>query len=287
MAMGFQYPPSSNSRGGASNTAAAFVWAILSFNLAAFIAGFVLTTRKNHVQGGLHPLRMNYPTPAQWRWRHQLLLTVCIACLIVSHSIVSFLSDGNKNFISTIDVNTTSSVFYAWLLVLLSAGFLNSLLSGGSLIVLRSGNMSGTVMDMFLGVAFALRSRNTSRMWRVMLQFCTFFAFYLGGIAGSLVFASTFASSSLLFPAIVLAPMWFFGCSLLFLRYRNPEYLSDAGRETIYEDVARGAAAQLDARPSHFAFRSHISSAIDTRSTFRATQGQFPMQKKSENMLDE
>lgn len=255
MAMSFQYPPSSNARGGASNTAGAFVLAILSFNMAAFIAGFVLTTRENHSQGGrLHPLRMNYPTRAHWRWRHQLLLSVCISCLIVSHFIVASQSHSNKNFISAIDVNTTSSVFWAWLLVTFSAGLLNALLSTGSMITLKAGTISGLVLDMFLGAALALRSRSTSRLWRVQLQFTTFAAFFIGGVAGSLVFTSSLGASSLLFPVAVLALMWLFGAILLFLRYRKADDASCEDTLFTDDDVARGSSAQLDARSSIIVF---------------------------------
>jgi hypothetical protein len=250
MAMGFQYPPARGSKGGASLSSEDFVLALISFNLPAFISGFVMTTRANHVVGGrLYPLRMNYPTSSHWRWRHQLLLTICIASLIACHAIVRFQNGGNKNFITTINVTNSSPMFWAWILATFASGFLNAMLSGGSLIVLRAGNMSGTVMDTFLGLAFALRSRSLVYMWRVVLLSGTYAAFYVGGIAGSLVFQSSFGASVMIFPAILLAPMWFLGIVLLWFRYRNVEGGAFNHLASFNDvDVARGTCAQIDAK---------------------------------------
>jgi hypothetical protein len=250
MAMGLQYPPAKGSKGGASLSSEDFALALISFNLPAFISGFVMTTRANHVSGGrLYPLQMNYPTSSHWRWRHQLLLTFCIASLAACHAIVRFQNGGNQNFISTINVTNSSSMFWAWILATFASGFLNAMLAGGSLIVLRAGNMSGTVMDAFLGLAFTLRSRSLVHMWRVLLLSCTYMAFYIGGIVGSLVFQSSFGASVMIFPAILLAPVWLLGFVLLWFRYRNVEggALNHVASFND-EDVARGTYAQIDAK---------------------------------------
>ncbi len=229
--------------------------AISFFGLAAFISGFTLTTRAgDSIDGRLYPLKMNYPTAAHWRWRHQLLLSLCIACLTASHVIVRHTNAGNKYYIAGIDFSiddpSTSLFFAAWLLALFASGFLNALLMPGHLIALRAGNTSGTIQDIFLGVGFALRSRSLRYMWRVRLLLCAYVAFYLGGIIGSLVFQSSFGASAVIFPAILLAPLWLLGCVLLAIRYSQPDVYRTRARDLAasYVDSARGSIAQLDTK---------------------------------------
>ena len=78
---------------------------------------------------------------------------------------------------------------------------------------------------------------------------CTYMAFFIGGIAGSLVFQSSFGASVMIFPAILLAPVWLLGIVLLWFRYRNVEGGALNHVASFNDvDVARGTYAQIDAK---------------------------------------
>ena len=227
------------------------------FGFAAFIAGFTLTTRVGDATDGrVYPLKMNCPTAAHWRWRHQLLLSLCIACLSASHALVQHANAGDKYYIASINVSVsdpaTNGVFAAWLLATCASGFLSALLVAGDLIALRAGAMQGTIHDIFLAMGFILRSRSLRYIWRVRLQLCTYLAFYLGGIIGSLVFRSSFGASAVIFPAILLLPLWLLGSVLCATRFSKPAVYRTKASDlaSIYVDAARGGIAQLDAKSS-------------------------------------
>jgi hypothetical protein len=251
-----------------------FALTIVFYGLGAFITGFMLTTRVGDSNDGkIYPLKMKYPTPKDWRWRHQLLLSLCIACLGASHALVRSSNGGDKNYIATINISVfnskTSSSFVAWLLAAFASGILNAFLASCEVMTLRACNMSGTVQDIFLGLGYALRSRSLRYMWRVRLLLCCFIAFYVGGISGSLVFRSSFGASAMLFPVIALTPFWLFGIGLLAFRYLKPAVyrstVSNAG--VIYDDVARGSVARLHGRASaaHFERAEPITRASFVR----------------------
>jgi len=231
--------------------------AILVFGSAAFISGFALTTQVgDSTDGRVYPLKMNYPTAARWHWRHQLLLSLCISCLSASHALVQHANAGDKYYIASINVSVsdpaTNGVFAAWLLAICASGFLNALLVPGDVITLRAGNMQGTIHDICLVMGFTLRSRSLRFFWRVRLQLCAYLAFYLGGIIGSLVFRSSFGASAVIFPAILLLPLWLLGSVLCATRYSNPAVYRTQASDlaSTYVDAVLGGIAQLDARSS-------------------------------------
>jgi len=233
---------------------AEFALTMFFYGLGAFISGFLLTTRMGQsVDGRIYPLRMNFPTPMHWRWRHQILLTFCMSCLAAAHALVRSANGDDKNYIAGITISIfdskTSSVFVAWMLTVFASGFLNAFTVTGSLITLRAGNVTGTVQDMFLALGFSLRSRSLRYVWRMRLLLCCFTGFYVGGIFGSLVFRSSFGASALLFPIFVLAPLWLIGAAMLSVRYSNPALYTNQKRVRnlgkTYVDVARGGLAQL------------------------------------------
>jgi ABC-type Fe3+-siderophore transport system permease subunit len=59
---------------------------VVSFGLGSCFTGVVLTARA--VDGSMALINMDFPTVASWRWRHQLIISVCMACLAVSDAIV-------------------------------------------------------------------------------------------------------------------------------------------------------------------------------------------------------
>ena len=59
---------------------------IVCLGLGTFFAGVVLTSRA--IDGSMALIKIDSPTVASWRWRHQLLITVSICCLAVSNAIV-------------------------------------------------------------------------------------------------------------------------------------------------------------------------------------------------------
>ena len=64
---------------------------VLSFGLGSFFVGIVLTSRA--IDGSMALIKMDYPTVASWRWRHQLLITVSICSVAVSNAIVQSEAD--------------------------------------------------------------------------------------------------------------------------------------------------------------------------------------------------
>jgi len=59
---------------------------IVCLGLGTFFAGVMLTSRA--IDGSMSLIKIDYPTVASWRWRHQLLVTVSVCCLAVSNAIV-------------------------------------------------------------------------------------------------------------------------------------------------------------------------------------------------------
>jgi hypothetical protein len=71
---------------------------VLCFGLGSFFAGIVLTSRA--IDGSMALIKMDYPTVASWRWRHQLLVTVSICSLAVSNAIVQSEADSAPSYAS-------------------------------------------------------------------------------------------------------------------------------------------------------------------------------------------
>ena len=203
---------------------------LIVFGISCFFCGFTLTTPGP--SGNLQHLKMDYPKPLTWSWKHQFLLTLCSLCLLISHAIVVNSTHGDKHYIDTIAISEGSAnliFFEACLLCTAAAAMLNCFLSQGNLIPLRASHVTGTAHDIFLGLGFALRSRSLRLIWRVRLLSTTYVGFFIGGIIGSAVYSTDFGQYAVITPVIFLTPMWLCGCGFLLLQLRR-EYLRRAGQ---------------------------------------------------------
>ena len=224
--MFFQYPPSSGAKGGNSYSSDEIALLLLVFGVSASVCGFTLTTTAaDSADTRLHHLKMNYPKPLSWSWRHQFLVSLCILYLGISHAIVQNISHADKHYIDTIGIDGSNNqiFFEACLLATAASATLNSLLSQGHLIALRASHVTGTIHDIFLGLGFALRSRSLRLMWRVRLLSCTYIGFFVGGSVGSVVYQSSLGPSSVLLPVFLLAPVWLVGAAFLLLQLRREQ----------------------------------------------------------------
>jgi uncharacterized membrane protein YoaK (UPF0700 family) len=220
------YPRPTGSAGYSADEIAAM---LLAFGLSCFVCGFTLTTVAG--DGRLNHLKMDYPKPLSWSWRHQLLLSLCCMYLLVAHIIVVNSTHGDKHYVDTIAISEASEnliFFEACLLCTAAAASLNCFLSQGNLVPLRASHVTGTAHDIFLGIGFSLRSRSLRVMWRVRLLSTTYIGFVVGGIIGSAAFNTDNGQYAILTPLFFLMPMWLCGCGFLCLQLRR-EYLRRIG----------------------------------------------------------
>jgi uncharacterized membrane protein YoaK (UPF0700 family) len=202
---------------------------LIVFGLSCFVCGFTLTTPG--ADGRLQHLKMDYPKPLSWSWKHQFILSLCFFYLVISHLIVVNSTHGNKHYIDSIAISEGSAniiFFEACLLCTAAAASLNCFLSQGVLVPLRASHVTGTAHDIFLGLGFSLRSKNLSIMWRVRLLSTTYVGFLVGGVIGSAVYNSDFGQYAVITPVIFLAPMWLCGGGFLCLQLRR-EFLRRSG----------------------------------------------------------
>jgi uncharacterized membrane protein YoaK (UPF0700 family) len=195
---------------------------LIVFGLSCFVCGFTLTVPG--ADGVLQHLKMDYPKPLSWTWRHQLILSLCFFYLIISHIIVVNSTHGNKHYIDSIAISEGSAnliFFEACLLSTAAAAALNCFLSQGVLVPLRASHVTGTAHDIFLGLGFSLRSKSLSIMWRVCLLSSTYVGFLVGGVIGSAVYNSEFGQYAVITPVVLLAPMWLCGCGFICLQLRR------------------------------------------------------------------
>jgi len=255
MAMSLQDPPSLSARGPSTYSAEEYALAVLAFGFGGFITGFVLITpSKESLDGRVYPSKMNFPSSASWRFGHQLLLSLCIACYAVAHALFQYSSSGNKLFISSkivVDIATNQNTVFvvSWLFNVFSSALLNGLLCTGAQVTLRAGNMDGHVLDVFMGMSDVLNSRSLRFMWRIRMQMLAIISFFSGCLIGSLVFQSSFGSP-LAFACIALSPVWLVGIVLFYQHHKeskaHPPRPSDL--HAAYVDTARGSVSQLDAQ---------------------------------------
>jgi uncharacterized membrane protein YeaQ/YmgE (transglycosylase-associated protein family) len=162
----------------------------------------------------------------QWRFNHQLLLTISITCFGLAHALFQIDSGGNKNHILSnviVDISSSQNGFFfcAWLFNIFSSALINGLLCTGAKIILRAGNMDGHVLDAFMGIADCVASRSLRLIWRVRAQTLAIAAFFVGCLAGSAVFQSAFGAAALCFACLALSPLWILGSALLLWRRRT------------------------------------------------------------------
>jgi hypothetical protein len=105
----------------------------------------------------MYPLQMNYPTPMHWRWRHQLLLSIVLACLPPSQVIYQSFFGDEFNFVASnnFSVGDSSSWTFlaSWYLLLFSTTFIAAMQHSGSIVTVRN-----TMGAMLLDLSMALRA---------------------------------------------------------------------------------------------------------------------------------
>jgi hypothetical protein len=238
--MGIQYPPPPSARGVSTYSFEEYLLAVFAFGFGGFVSGFVLTVDKHEsLDKRVYPIKMNFPSAAHWRPCHQLLLSLSILSYGVAHALFQSTNDGDKNYVRgqhlVVDITYSPAFVTAWLVNIFGSGLLNGLLCTGAQITLRAGNMDGHVLDLFMGLADAVRSRSLRGIWRVRAQSLAILAFFSGGLIGSVVFGSEFGASALSFPCILLSPMWLLGIYLLHLRRQKHLVEPPKPRDTLLE----------------------------------------------------
>jgi uncharacterized membrane protein YoaK (UPF0700 family) len=223
-------PPVPSARGNASSSFSAVACILLAFCLACFLCGFILTAPSSVHPSNYVIRRIDYPNVSEWRWKHQAIVSLCIASLCVSHGIAHAFVGSDKDFAGAVSYQQPaySGFLFACACSAFAAGILNSLSSFGRRITVRSAHVTGSVNDIFLGLGFALRCRSLRFIWRVRVLLINFLAFFAGGVCGSLVFLSSFGATAVIFPAILLAPLWVLGVGMLFVRKLNSKLRKSA-----------------------------------------------------------
>jgi hypothetical protein len=271
MAMGIQYPPPPSARGVSTYSFEEYLLAVFAFGLGGFVSGFVLTVGKHEsLDNRVYPIKMNFPSAAHWQPCHQLLLSLSILSYGVANALFQSTNNGDKNFVrgphSVVDIENSPAFVTAWLVNIFGSGLLNGLLCTGAQITLRAGNMDGHVLDLFMGLADAIRSRSLRGIWRVRAQLLAIVAFFSGGLIGSTVFDSEYGASALSFACILLSPMWLLGIYLLHLRRKKHLIEPPKPRDTLSEYTD----SESFLFPAISAPSLRKSEAVRSMATFRA-----------------
>ena len=221
MGLRLKYPPPPSSTGATSFSSAAILAIIAAYGLACFVCGFVLTLPSSADKYVLR--RIDYPSVKEWRWKHQALVSLSVISLCVAFAVARSFTGDAKDFASTVNYQEPSSAgfLFACCCAAFAAGVLNTLSSLGRRITVRSSHVTGTINDIFLGLGFALRCRSLRFMWRVRALAYSWMAFFAGAVASSLIFYSFLGASALVFPIVLLAPLWVYGIALLVLQRRK------------------------------------------------------------------
>jgi uncharacterized membrane protein YoaK (UPF0700 family) len=213
-------PPAAAATGEESSTFSSLLCLILAFSLGSFVCGFILTAPSSIDSKKYVVRRIDYPNVQEWRWKHQALVSMCIASLGTSYAIARNIAGDDKTFASSVSYGRASSsaFLFACACSAFAAGVLNALSSSGRRITIRCAHVTGSVNDVFLGLGFALRSRSLRFLWRVQMLMWNYSAFLAGAVCGSLVFSSNCGFAAVGFCAIMLAPLWALGVGMLFAR---------------------------------------------------------------------
>jgi hypothetical protein len=188
---------------------------VFCFGLGSFVSGLILTARSS--DASLSLITMDFPSPASWHWRHQLLITICICCLAVSHAIVESESDKIPSYLSGALPKSAASVFSV-LLLSFSSSILSTFLTLHDLLLLRAANHTSTLFDIFWSAGFALRARDCRYLWKSHLLFWTFAGFVAGACIGANSFETTLQFASIIVPIVMLVPLWFAGLVFIIVR---------------------------------------------------------------------
>lgn len=221
MGLRLNHPPPPASTGASSFSSSAILAIVAAYGLACFVCGFVLTLPSKADKYVLR--RIDYPSVKEWRWKHQALLSSSAISLCVAFAVARSFTGDAKDFAGTVNYQDSSSgsLLFACCCAAFAAGVLNTLSSLGRRITVRSSHVTGTINDIFLGLGFALRCRSLRFMWRVRALAYSWMAFFAGSVASSLIFYSFLGASALVFPIVLLAPLWVYGIALLILQRRK------------------------------------------------------------------
>jgi hypothetical protein len=216
---------------------------IFCFGLGSFISGLVLAARSD--DGSLSFMKLEFPSYASWHWRHQVLITICMACLSLAHAIVQSESDKIPSYVSGALPKSGTFVFSV-LLLSFTSSILSTMLTLHHHLLLRAANHTSTLYDIFWGLGFALRARSCRYLWKAQLLFCTCTGFVAGVCIGANAYMTTLKFSAIIVPISMLAPLWIAGLAVIVARRIRPQLhsassLAAAKRPHAADDFVRKA----------------------------------------------
>ena len=245
-------------------------------------AGFTLA-RKSSKDCGYAPIRMDHPNASEWRWQHQLLVSLCLTCLCSAHFLVLRDCSGLHWHLKCREmrsVSTTASI----MLTSCSSAMINCIVMHGpsQYITLRASSPTGQIADMFVLLGRLFRSRNRRYvlfshsafswctdfnrfLWKIKLQAVVASSFCVGAIAGANTFESALSISSLLMPMFMLCPLWLLGIWCLLKHHFTQRQLNEARKREV---SLREMNTELpsSARVPRLAFIAHLqNNAADAR----------------------
>jgi hypothetical protein len=178
---------------------------LASYALGSFTSGAVLTAPAR--DGSMSLIQMSFPSLLQWSWRHQLLVTLCLCCLTVSHRLVK--DDAPS------PAKLPPHFVVSLMLLSFTSAILSSFVTLNSALTFRGSNHTNTIIDVFQKLGFALRARDCRYLWQVHLMLWALSGYIAGVCIGSHAFISTFKSSSILVPIIMLSLLSICGLCIL------------------------------------------------------------------------
>lgn len=197
--------PDSNSSIGSGGT----FGIIASYAFGAFTSGVVLTAPAS--DGTLSLIKMSFPSVLQWTWRHQLLVTLCLCCLTLSHALVQDVTSSTAKMPSPLCDSCVASL----MLLSYTTAILSTFVSLNTALSVRGSNHTNTIIDIFQKLGFALRARDCRYLWQVHLLFWAVSGYIAGVCIGSHAFVATFKNYSILVPIIMLCPLSIYGLFVL------------------------------------------------------------------------
>jgi uncharacterized membrane protein (Fun14 family) len=174
---------------------------IAGYALGAFTSGIVLTAPAS--DGTMSLIKISFPSVIQWNWRHQLLVTLCLCCLTLSHSLVQDVTSSTAIMPSPLCTSCVTSL----MLLSYTAAILSTFVTLNSALSVRGSNHTNTIIDIFQKLGFALRARDCRYLWQARLLFWAFSGYIAGVCIGSHAFVATFKNYSILVPIIMLCPL--------------------------------------------------------------------------------
>jgi hypothetical protein len=198
---------------------------IFCVGLGSFISGLVLAARSH--DGSMSFMKLEFPSYASWHWRHQLLITICIACMSLAHAMVQSESDKIPSYVSGASPKSGAFVFSV-LLLSFTSSILTTMLILHHHLKLHAANHTSTLYDIFWGLGFALRARSCRYLWKAQLLFWSAAGFVAGACIGANAYMATLKYSAIIVPISMLAPLWIAGLAVIVVRRIRPQLHSAA-----------------------------------------------------------